>query len=105
MKEVIGMHDTKSSLSQLVQRAAAGEVILIGPRGHAEAKLVAVGAPVGQQRQLGLLKGKLQVPSDFDEPLTVDVLHAFEGNQSGFCEPLDALTKVSLNDTTYHDHF
>lgn len=79
MNEVIGMHEAKSSLSQLVQRAAAGEVILIGPRGHAEAKLVAVDAPVSQQRKIGLLKGRLKVPSDFDEPLPANVLNSFEG--------------------------
>jgi antitoxin (DNA-binding transcriptional repressor) of toxin-antitoxin stability system len=79
MSEVIGMHEAKSSLSQLVQRAAAGEVILIGPRGHAEAKLVAVDAPVRAKRQIGLLKGRLEVPSDFDAALPDSVLDSFEG--------------------------
>lgn len=79
MNPVIGMHEAKSTLSQLVQRAAAGETILIGPHGRAEAQLVAVDVPIRAKRRIGLLKGKLKVPDDFDAPLPDDVLDAFEG--------------------------
>lgn len=77
--EVIPMHQAKSTLSQLVQRAAAGETVLIGPNGHAVAKLTGLTEPVVPKRCLGLLKGKLQVPDDFDAPLSDDVLADFEG--------------------------
>jgi antitoxin (DNA-binding transcriptional repressor) of toxin-antitoxin stability system len=80
MNSIIGMHEAKSTLSQLVQRAAAGETILIGPHGRAEAKLVAVDAPTRAKRRIGLLKGKLNVPDNFDAPLPDDVLDSFEGN-------------------------
>ena len=76
---IIGMHEAKTTLSQLVQRAAAGETILIGPHGRAEAKLVAVDAPVKAKRRIGLLKGKLKVPDDFDAELPSEILDAFEG--------------------------
>ena len=79
MKAIIGMHEAKSTLSQLVQRAASGEVILIGPHGKPEAKLVALDAPLPAKRKLGLLKGKLKVPDDFDAPLSSEVLDSFEG--------------------------
>ncbi|MFM8900197.1 MAG: type II toxin-antitoxin system Phd/YefM family antitoxin [Burkholderiales bacterium] len=79
MNEIIGMHEAKSTLSQLVQRAAAGETILIGPHGRADAKLVAVDAPVRVKRRIGILKGKLNLPRDFDAPLPDDVLRTFEG--------------------------
>lgn len=79
MNEIIGMHEAKSTLSQLVQRAAAGETILIGPHGRADAKLVAVDAPVRAKRRIGILKGKLNLPRDFDAPLPDDVLRTFEG--------------------------
>ena len=80
MNSIIGMHEAKSTLSQLVQRAAAGETILIGPHGRAEAKLVAVDVPIRAKRRIGVLKGKLNVPDDFDAPLPKDVLDSFEGN-------------------------
>ncbi len=79
MKSIVGMHEAKSTLSQLVQRAAAGETILIGPHGQAQAKLVAVDASTRAKRRLGLLKGKLKVPDNFDAPLPDEVLDSFEG--------------------------
>lgn len=80
MISIIGMHEAKSTLSQLVQRAAAGETILIGPHGRAEAKLVAVDTPTRAKRRIGLLKGKLKVPDNFDAPLPDNMLDSFEGN-------------------------
>ena len=77
---VIGMHEAKTTLSQLVQRAAAGETILIGPHGRAEAKLVAVDAPSRSKRRIGILKGKIYVPDEFDDDLPAEVLDSFEGN-------------------------
>lgn len=78
MNQVIGMHEAKSSLSQLVQRAAKGEVILIGPHGKAEAKLVPMDAPTHIDRQIGIMKGRLHVAEDFDAPLPPDVVASFE---------------------------
>jgi antitoxin (DNA-binding transcriptional repressor) of toxin-antitoxin stability system len=79
--QVIGMHEAKSTLSQLVQRAAAGETIYIGPRGQAQVKMVAVIEPANQPRVLGRMKGRIKVHGDFDAPLPDDVLDLFEGGQ------------------------
>lgn len=81
MNLIIGMHEAKSTLSQLVQRAAAGETIFIGPHGRAQAKLVPADTPVKPVRRIGLLKGQLRVPADFDAPLPDDVLDLFEGSR------------------------
>ena len=78
MNHVVGMHEAKSTLSQLVQRAAGGEVILIGPHGKAEAKLVPLGAAAPLRVRIGLLRGRLHVPDDFDAPLPADTLDSFE---------------------------
>jgi len=77
--KVIGMHEAKSTLSQLVQRAAAGETIYIGPRGQAQVKMVAVSEASKQPRVLGRMKGRIKVHGDFDAPLPNDVLDQFEG--------------------------
>ncbi|MBE7942360.1 MULTISPECIES: type II toxin-antitoxin system prevent-host-death family antitoxin [Ramlibacter] len=63
---VIGMHEAKSTLSQLVQRAAAGETILIGPHGRAQAKLVPVDVAPARKR-IGVARGKFKVPDNIDE--------------------------------------
>jgi antitoxin (DNA-binding transcriptional repressor) of toxin-antitoxin stability system len=83
MQDIISMHAAKSTLSQLVKRAAAGEPVYIGAYGRAEVKLVPVDAraPVHGKR-FGLLKGKLQLPPDLDAPLPDEVLRSFEGDDA-----------------------
>lgn len=73
------MHQAKSSLSQLVKRAAAGETIFIGAYGQPEAVLMAPGA-VPAVKRIGILAGQLVVPDDFDAPLPESVLAEFEGS-------------------------
>ena len=85
MNGIVSMHTAKSRLSQLVRKAVAGEAVYIGAYGRAEVQLVPVPVPVPvvagarPRRQIGLLKGKLVLPSDLDAPLPEDVLRSFEG--------------------------
>jgi antitoxin (DNA-binding transcriptional repressor) of toxin-antitoxin stability system len=80
--EVISMHQAKSHLSQLVKRAAAGELVYIGGYGRVEAVLVSPTVLAKKTRKrIGLLAGKLIVPEDFDAPLPDDVLASFEGDR------------------------
>jgi antitoxin (DNA-binding transcriptional repressor) of toxin-antitoxin stability system len=78
--QVVSMHVAKSSLSQLVKRAATGETILLGAYGKVEAKLVPASANSLPAKRIGILAGKLVVPDDFDSPLPPEVLDSFEGN-------------------------
>ena len=77
---IVPMHQAKSALSQLVKRAAGGETIFIGSYGRAEAVLKSA-ASAKPKKRLGLLKGKLKVPDDFDAPLPPELLAAFEGSE------------------------
>jgi prevent-host-death family protein len=76
---IVTMHQAKSSLSQLVKRAANGETIFIGSYGRAEAVLTSA-ASAKPKKRLGLLEGKLTIPDDFDAPLPPELLASFEGN-------------------------
>ena len=78
--EVISMHLAKSTLSQLVKRAATGETILLGAYGKAEAKLVPADAQILPAKQIGIMAGRLEVPEDFDAPLPDDIQKGFEGH-------------------------
>jgi antitoxin (DNA-binding transcriptional repressor) of toxin-antitoxin stability system len=78
MAEVVSMHQAKSNLSKLVQRAKAGETILLGAYGQIEARLVPP-EPDRSKKRIGILAGKLVVPDDFDAPLPEEVLAGFEG--------------------------
>jgi prevent-host-death family protein len=65
MTEIVNMHQAKTSLSRLVERALAGEEILIARNGEPLVKLV----PVPKERKprvRGRLKGKVWMGPDFE---------------------------------------
>jgi prevent-host-death family protein len=62
--EKVNMHEAKTHLSKLVERVEDGEEIVISRAGKPAAKLVPIPPLEGGKRKLGLLKGKLEMPSD-----------------------------------------
>jgi prevent-host-death family protein len=76
--QTINIHEAKTHLSRLLEQVAEGEEVIIAKAGKPIARLVPLDAPP-KKRQLGLLKGKLQVADDFDAPLTDFELTLFEG--------------------------
>lgn len=73
---VVGVHEAKTHLSQLLRRVASGEEIEIHSGGRPVARLVPI-RPTGK-RQFGYDIGRLEVPEDFDAPLPPEVLADFE---------------------------
>lgn len=69
MAECVNIYDAKTQLSRLVDRAAAGEEILIARAGKPVARLV--GLETAAPRRPGLLKG-LVVPDALFDPLPDD---------------------------------
>jgi prevent-host-death family protein len=76
--ETVNIYDAKTRLSQLVDKAAAGEDVVVSRNGK---PLVRITRLESSKRHIkfGLLEGKLTVPADFDAPLPADVLAGFEG--------------------------
>ena len=64
----VNIYEAKTHLSDLVERAAAGEDIVIAKNGRPRARLVPV--PPRARRQPGALKGKLWMSPEFDADLT-----------------------------------
>ena len=79
MKQV-NMHQAKTDLSKLVERAEAGEEIIIARAGKPAAKLIPW-TKTRNRRRLGLLDGKFKIPDDFNAPLPESVIRAFEGRK------------------------
>lgn len=75
--EKINIHDANTHLSQLVERAEAGDAIVIARAG----RLVAPLAPQAKPRKLGLLDGKCRIPDDFNATLPAGLLCAFRGSR------------------------
>jgi prevent-host-death family protein len=76
--DTVNLYEAKTHLSELVERAAQGEEIVIAKAGRPLARLVAL-AQRTAPRPLGLLAGQVSVGADFDAPLPDDMQLAFEG--------------------------
>ncbi len=77
MPSTYNMHDAKTHLSRLAERAAQGEEIVIARNGRPLAKLV----PIEGRKPLkfGLAKGEIWMSDDFDDPLPWEIQKYFEG--------------------------
>lgn len=74
--KILNVTEAKSRLSELIQRAARGEEIILARNGQPQARLVAL-APK-QVRVPGKGAGKWTVSSDFNDPLPASLLAKFE---------------------------
>jgi prevent-host-death family protein len=80
MTEIVNLREAKATLSRLVERARAGEEIIIAKAGEPLVRLVPVARHV-QPRVPGKWRGKVWMAEDFDQ-LPDDILDAFEGKKS-----------------------
>ena len=79
MSKILNLYEAKTHLSELVERAAAGEEIVIAKAGRPKARLVPL-EKAEQPRKPGVWKGRLWISDDFDAPLPESILRGFEPN-------------------------
>ena len=73
----VNIYDAKTRLSQLVDKAAAGEDVVVSRNGKPLVRITRLDEPKPRIR-FGVLKGKIKVAPDFDAPLSEKVLSDFE---------------------------
>ncbi|MBI5162420.1 MAG: type II toxin-antitoxin system Phd/YefM family antitoxin [Magnetospirillum sp.] len=78
MTETVNLYEAKTHLSDLVERAAAGEEIVIAKAGQPKARLMPLAVPK-VERVPGRWKGKIWISDDFNDPLPQEIQDAFEG--------------------------
>lgn len=76
-EEIVNLYEAKTKLSQLVERAAAGESIVIAKAGRPLARLV----PIARNRsaRIGSLRGRIRVPDDIDRVAEEEIDAMFNG--------------------------
>ena len=79
--ETINLYEAKTNLSQLIERAAGGEEIIIAKAGRPLARLVPLNRRSGP-RPLGLFEGQISIHDDFDAPLPIATAAAFRGGDA-----------------------
>lgn len=72
----VNIHEAKTQLSKLVERASKGETIIIAKAGKPMVKVTAVDAPKKAKR-FGFLEGQIQVPDDFDHMGEAEIAKLF----------------------------
>jgi prevent-host-death family protein len=76
----VNVNEAKTHLSQLLDRAAAGEEIVIARAGRPVARLVALRSATSRRRTPGAWSGKVSIAQDFDE-LPAEMDAAFRGER------------------------
>ena len=77
----INIHEAKTHLSRLVERAARGETFVIAKAGRPMVKLVPLGlAEPAEPKKLGFLEGVFKIPDDFDTMGENEIAGLFGGN-------------------------
>ena len=75
----VNIHQAKTHLSRYVDRAVAGETVVLCRRYKPIAEIRPLRQPTAEPRPFGLAKGAFSVPPWFFEPLPDDEIAAFEG--------------------------
>ena len=82
--DTFNIHEAKTHLSKLVERAAKGESFVIAKAGKPMVKVVPIDASTDKpKRRIGFLKGVYNVPDDFDEMGREEIEAMFYGEKAG----------------------
>lgn len=78
----VNIHEAKTHLSRLVDRAAKGEPFVIAKAGKPIVKVVPFDAPAKDEVQrIGFMEGLIEVPDDFNRMGADDIERLFGGTQ------------------------
>jgi prevent-host-death family protein len=75
--ETVNIYEAKTRLSQLVDKAAEGEDVVVSRNGKPLVRITRLEEPK-RKIKYGVLKGKVKVAPDFDAPLPEEILSTFE---------------------------
>jgi prevent-host-death family protein len=75
----VNIHEAKTHLSRLIEKAVAGEPFVIAKAGKPLVKVTAIDAPEALPSRIGFLKGQFTVPDDFDTMGQDEIIRMFEG--------------------------
>lgn len=79
----VNIHDAKSQLSKLIERAIAGEDVVIAKRGKPVVRLVPIEQKSSADSLFGSMKGEISYEDGWDAPLEEKDLYVFHEDNLG----------------------
>ena len=80
--DTINIHEAKTHLSRLVEKAAKGESFIIAKAGKPMVKVVPLDPPEEKKRnRIGFLEGHGNIPDDFDRMFEDEIAEMFYGKE------------------------
>jgi len=78
--QTVNIHEAKTNLSRLIEKAVSGESFIIAKAGKPLVKVSRLDAVSGTQiKRLGFMHGQITVPDDFDRMGSEEIERLFEG--------------------------
>jgi prevent-host-death family protein len=79
---IVNIHEAKTHLSKLIEKAVQGEPFVIAKAGKPMVKVIAVDTPAEKKKKrLGFMKGKISVPDNFDRLYEREIEEMFYGKK------------------------
>lgn len=75
----VNIYDAKTRFSELVDKAAAGDDVIVCRNGKPLARITRLESGPKKRIKFGTLKGKIKLSADFEAPLPDEILAGFEG--------------------------
>ena len=80
--QTVNIHEAKTHLSKLIEKAVNGEPFVIAKAGKPLVKVIPLNAPDAEQvKRLGFMAGQITVPEDFDHMGSNEIEHLFGGEE------------------------
>jgi antitoxin (DNA-binding transcriptional repressor) of toxin-antitoxin stability system len=77
--KTVNIHEAKTNLSRLIAGAVAGEPFVIARAGKPLVRVEAIAGDDTRSRPLDMLKGRIEVPDDFDRMGEDEIADMFGG--------------------------
>lgn len=77
--QTVNIHDAKTNLSKLIEKAVRGEAFIIAKAGKPLVKVIAIEQADTPKPRIGFLKGKISAPDNFNELGQAEISNLFLG--------------------------
>ena len=77
----VNIHEAKTNLSKLVEKASKGEEFIIAKAGKPMVKVIPIAPQQKPKRVGGFLKGHATIPGDFDSMGSNEIIALFSGSK------------------------